>query len=655
MGVIYHIYVRFKYKLKFLSNMKKITLFIVLMLFTIMLIPTNNSQSTGQWDGTAAGLAQRTAPFLYLHPKESFYPVSPEYAISRSNLNRSEEGLITASPSGTSLAAYTDPDGGYYLDNRMGTIHDDGIEKDFLASRGQYPPTVYARVSNIQYGYAIQYWFFYAHNEGPLNTHEGDWEFITIFTDANGNPTRAAYSQHVAGETAPWSLVNTVGNHPKVYVALGSHASYFRPYQGKLGMANDEVSGSGRVLSPDDYTLEILTDQPWLQFAGHWGDYGSLDAGLRGERGPQGPMYIQERRPWNNPLSWESELTVLTSGMLNLNWFVYYLFAMIIGFMLIGLVIKIVFKFKLYKKQGTLGPRLFPFFYGGNTVRTVGMMLGLIAIILAVVGYFLPWYTVSLDIGSGPYATDGEIDVLVLNGIRGLQFNRLESGGGLVQIMGLPIAFGWILLFSTIIFFFGTLGLREAGKMGKKFIGRGIKSLVPVIIIMVFVVMLSGLVMAFAGETQDEIGALVSLISSRPMGGYATENLGDYGSADISWGLGSGAYMLIISAVLSFVSAVMVLSAGGNFYELGTTEIHDNYPYQPGQMDSQPPGYQPPPSPYIQPPVPSGTPPPPSPTTEVITCSVCGFSAAPPIGMIGSIRCPQCGSMVGQDETDHDW
>ncbi len=635
--------------------MKKITLFIVLMFFTIVLIPTNTSQSTGQWDGTAQGLAQRTAPYLYLHPKESFHPVSPEYAISRSDLNLAGVGLISSSPNSAMLAQYTDPNAGYYLDNRMGTIEDDGIERDFLENRGQYPATVYARVSNTPGGYAVQYWFFYAHNEGPLNTHEGDWEFITIFTDANGNPVRAAYSQHVAGETAPWSLVNTVGNHPKVYVALGSHASYFRPYQGKLGMANDEVSGSGMVLSPDDYHLEMLDQQPWLQFAGHWGDYGSLDAGLRGERGPQGPMYIQEGRPWNDPSSWESELTVLTSGILNLNWLVYYLFTLIIGFMLIGLVIKILFKYKLYKKQGTLGPRLFPFFYGGEPVRIVGMVLGLVAIILAIVGYFLPWYTVSLNIGSGPYATGGEVDVLVLNGVRGLQFNRLESGGGLVQMMGLPVAFGWLLLFSTVIFFFGTLGLREASKMGKKFIGRGIKSLIPVIMILVFVALLSGLVMAFAGDAPDEIGALVSLISSRPMGGSTAESLGDYGTANISWGLGSGAYLLIVSAVLSLVSAVMVLSTGGYFYELGATDIRYDHPQPSGPIYPQHPSHQTTPGPYMPPPGPVSTLPPPTPTTEVFTCRVCGFSGTPPAGMSGSIRCPQCGNMAGQNEPDYDW
>ncbi len=632
--------------------MKKFVLLIVLL--SILIPPaTCTGQTTEQWDGTASGLAQRTAPYLYLHPDEAFYPVSPEYALSRSNLNQTRAGLISATPTSASLASYTDPNGGYYLDNRMGNIYDDGIERDFKAQ--EFTPTVHVRVSSVTSGYAVQYWFFYAHNAGPLNTHEGDWEFITVFTDTAGNPTRAAYSQHVSGQKTDWSLVESEGNHPKVYVALGSHASYFRPYQGKLGMARDVVSDSGRLLSPDDYELVLLTDQPWLQFAGHWGDYGSQDAGLKGERGPQGPVYIQDGRPWSDPMAWGSGLSTVSSGTLQLNWFVYHLFAIIIGIMFIGLIVQIFLKIRLKKKQGTLGPRLFPFFYGGDNVRTLGMILGLTAIILAVVGYFLPWYSVSLNIDNGPYATEGAVDVLVLNGIRGLQFNKLESGGGLVQLMGLPVAFGWILLFGTIMFFIGTIGLREASKMGKKFIGRGVKSLVPVIIIVVFIVFLGGLLATAAGDAPDEISSLVGIISSRPLGGNTVEDLGEYGTADVSWGLRSGAYLLIISAVLSFISAFMVLTTGGNFYELGTTEMHDNYPYPPSQMDLQPPSYQPPPSPYIQPPVPASTPPPPSPTTEVISCSVCGFSAPPPTGMIGPIRCPQCGSMVHQDETVYDW
>ncbi len=632
--------------------MKKIPLIIMLIFVTVSIVPVTlvQGQRTGDWDGTEYGLARRTAPYLYLHPDEIFYPVSPEYAISRSNLNRTGIGLISPNPAAFTLSAHTDPRDGYYLDNRMGTIHDDGIERDFLASKEFYPPTVYARVTTIPNGYAVQYWFFYPHNLGPLNTHEGDWEFIVIFTDSTGDPLRAAYSQHTSGETAQWSLVETGGTHPKVYVALGSHASYFRPYQGKLGLANDMVAGSGREITPEDYQLELLTDQPWLNFAGHWGDYGRPEAGLTGERGPLGPMYIQNGQPWNDPLGWESELPVLHAGTLRANWLVYHLFMIIIVSMVLSLAIRIFSKYRLKKRQGTLGPRYLPFLYGGNNLRSAGMLLGLVAIICAVIGYFLPWYGVSLNIDQGAYATDGAVDVLVFNGVKGLQFNRLEPGSGLIQVMGLPIAFGWILFFGTIVFMVSTIGIRESRKMGGKFIGRGVKYLVPVICIILFVIFLSSFLSLAAHDAPEEVTSLVSVISSRPMGGSTVEELGDYGTAEISWGLRLGAFLLILSAVLSFISAAMVITAGGNFYELHPPTYQEPPPHMSPPAHPEPPtwnregdqfapdqgrnGWSDPPGSH------------PMDRHRIPTCLYCGFTPPPPTEPTRSLACPRCGNTI---------
>lgn len=595
-------------------------------------LATSTAQPT-EWNRTPEHLAEIFAPYLYLHHSESFYPVSPEYAVSRSNLNRTGVGLVDPSPNIHSIAVHTDPNQGYYLDNRMGTIRDSGIEWDFLASKSEFPPVVHARVGELQGGYVIQYWFFYAHNEGPLNTHEGDWEFIMIFTDSNGVPQRAAYAQHLGGEVAQWDLVDKRGTHPKVYVALGSHASYFRPYQGKLGMANDETSSSGRVLSPDDYQLVMMTDQPWLQFAGHWGDYGSPDAGLLGERGPLGPRYIHDARPWNDPVDWSSDLQELSRNNLRMNWFVNHLFMIIIGIMVLVFLIQILSKIRLKKKQGTLGPRLFPFLYFDSGVRTLGMIIGLVAITIAIIGFFLPWYSVTLNIPSGPYSTPGDVEVLRLDGIKGFQFNRLESGGGLVQMAALPLSFGWLLLFGTFLFFFGTIGTRKSKKMGKKFIGRGIKTLVPVILVVLFMFFLATIISSLGQDIPKEVVTLTETMSSRPLGGTETESLGEYGTADITWGFGIGMYLFMISALLFFVSAALVISSKSDFYQL--------FPRS-GSLER---------SPKYTPPTPQHQPPPPEYTiphsneclTTKIQCMNCGLSYQAPMDISKPALCPRCG------------
>ncbi len=79
---------------------------------------------------------------------------------------------------------------------------------------------------------AIQYWFCYYYDDWA-NQHEGDWEGIAVFLRRGVNgyePTGASYYAHDTGKRRHWADVgrSTLGSsHPLVYVAAGSHASYF--------------------------------------------------------------------------------------------------------------------------------------------------------------------------------------------------------------------------------------------------------------------------------------------------------------------------------------------------------------------------------------------------------------------------------------------
>lgn len=251
-------------------------------------------------------LAERFAPILYFEKEEKFFPVNVEYHLNNSNLNRSQDGddLIDPDPTAENISQYNTTDGEWYLDNRLGTIDDDGIEKDYKAQEEELGYTIYARVTNQSHKgteyYVVQYWIFYAFSKGPLNRHEGDWEMVQVVVGMdNKEPWRVAYSQHLDGQVTDWGLVETDGDHIKVYVARGSHANYFRSYQGKPSLANDEVGDNGKVLKPDDYTMVLLgevykdahpADQNWLVYYGRWGEYGTEVDELFGKRGPYGPV-----------------------------------------------------------------------------------------------------------------------------------------------------------------------------------------------------------------------------------------------------------------------------------------------------------------------------------------------------------------------------
>jgi hypothetical protein len=87
-------------------------------------------------------------------------------------------------------------------------------------------PYVYPRFVDTGPAPVLQYWYLYMYNDAA-NHHEGDWEMVSIELDGEGLPARAGYSGHEGGFLRPWHRVEKVGDRPVVYVARGSHASYF--------------------------------------------------------------------------------------------------------------------------------------------------------------------------------------------------------------------------------------------------------------------------------------------------------------------------------------------------------------------------------------------------------------------------------------------
>jgi hypothetical protein len=133
--------------------------------------------------------------------------------------------------------------------------------------------------------YAVQYWFLYFLNY-RFNTHESDWEQITVHLDPDQEPVEAWYSSHATGFKRPWSKVEVLDGHPVVYAALGSHANYFtrRPHAVTLHCAtilkrnvcvgnrviSDRSDGKGRELRLGrDYKLRELIGPVYV------GSYGS--------------------------------------------------------------------------------------------------------------------------------------------------------------------------------------------------------------------------------------------------------------------------------------------------------------------------------------------------------------------------------------------
>ncbi len=147
-----------------------------------------------------------------------------------------------------------------------------------LRSDRRYANRIYGRAKEDRGRLWLQYWFFYFYNDyqlaGGFGLHECDWEMVQLRMAEDGeNPDLAVYAQHRWAEVAPWSEVEKLEDRPEtpiVYVARGSHASYFR-----AGFHETEAwydLADGKRKSPEPALEALGDDEPaWAAWPGVWG------------------------------------------------------------------------------------------------------------------------------------------------------------------------------------------------------------------------------------------------------------------------------------------------------------------------------------------------------------------------------------------------
>ncbi len=222
----------------------------------------------------------------------------------------------------------------------------------------------HGRVTRQSGWLVLSYWLFYPFNDWRsgffgANDHEADWEKVYVYLSESSSgevrPEWAAYASHnYTGDNLRrrWDdpELEKVGEHPVIYVAAGSHASYFAPgeyltelalplpksfarivdnvrkfWQERLGQFAGE-GGSGYFTIPFvDYARgdglsigpgqerswespRLMQDPPpdWVTgYRGLWGFY-ARDP-FEGEDAPAGPMYNRDKsvaRAWYDPVGW---------------------------------------------------------------------------------------------------------------------------------------------------------------------------------------------------------------------------------------------------------------------------------------------------------------------------------------------------------------
>jgi hypothetical protein len=237
---------------------------------------------------TAEDLLARHQPVLKYDSQESYFADSAaEWTDNPGNTLSGGDGkAISSAGHGLSLAFLGQNYGNGRAATNKDKIGDPGTNYADQARRLHVLPGYANRI----YGHAVldaaddlwlQYWFWYFYNDFNLigniikaGLHEGDWEMIQIRL-RDEQPDLAVFAQHAHAESRDWSQVDVVPGteRPLVYVARGSHASYFEPGTHWTGAWFDHADGKRK--SPDQ-TLEIISDGApawnWVRWPGSWGD-----------------------------------------------------------------------------------------------------------------------------------------------------------------------------------------------------------------------------------------------------------------------------------------------------------------------------------------------------------------------------------------------
>ncbi len=546
-------------------------IFIISLLITNYqpILAQNDSDNDGLMDSTEAEIASKFAPNLQFAGGEKFFPVSLDYHISNSDLKLKSSGgdqVVSSSPTIDTISNF--PDGDYYLDNKLGGLEE--IYSDYSSKKSAFPPVVYVRVTPDRGSIVVQYWFFYAYNEGPLNEHEGDWEMIELILDQSGsNPKSSSYSQHLSGQSASWGDVEKRSDtHPIVYVALGSHANYFRSYQGNFGFESDTVGGDGELLVYDEYDLILLgeiglgnhpSSQDWLDFGGRWGDWALYVDAIRGTAGPYGPAKGDNSEKWLSPMGWGLDLEELDGTFLIMNLIIanfYLIFGVVV--ILLSLI-----RIRGIYRQSKRGELRISTLLRSNAV--IGVGLGTLGILLTIGAIITPWYAVQGDIQSQEIQTDGLVDIISIDGFNGIRVNTLQDGQGLTSMFNLAIPFAIIMIISVIFGLIDIIGVKSSKSLGSKFIRSGISNLIPVIVIIIFIFQFMAIIDSIDTVGGFEIGPEVrdfaQQISNSPIQGDYFTTIQSYGSVALSWGLGLGAYLFIGAALVKFIAGVLTRRA----------------------------------------------------------------------------------------------
>jgi hypothetical protein len=190
---------------------------------------------------------------------------------------------------------------------------------------------------------------------------------------------------------------------------------------------------------------------------------------------------------------------------------------------------------------------------------------------MIVIALFLPWYTISASSETGPLANQGGVTLMNIDGVNGIQVNLFlgpsgDSTSGYSSLFALQIPFAILIAVGLVLLALDVVGVKNGKSLGFKFMLGAITSLLPFILIFIFINQLP-LFLPWASQLvpgqgiPPQLDMMVRTIAGNPMTGTTSQQFPIVGITTVNWGFGVGAYIFVAAAVVRIIAGAIMRSS----------------------------------------------------------------------------------------------
>ena len=120
------------------------------------------------------------------------------------------------------------------------------------------------------------------------------------------------------------------------------------------------------------------------------------------------------------------------------------------------------------------------------------------------------------------------------------------------------------------------MGITQTKKLGRKYILRGVKLLIPIVIIIIAIMFLDMIPYESMADTEGsivDIGEVLETISGSPSGGQTVVAVPDVlGQIELNWGFGLGGLLLLIAGFILIISGFFEIYANTELFTAKTID-----------------------------------------------------------------------------------